>query len=65
MRADPPVERISIPSAARARANGTIPVLSETEINARFMAAVSVMVCSGSEAQVDYRASPRRGDAVY
>jgi hypothetical protein len=43
VRADPPVDRISTPRSASTRANGTNPALSETEINARRMATMSVM----------------------
>ena len=41
--AEPPVDRISTPLAASACANGTRPVLSETEISARRMGTMSVM----------------------
>jgi hypothetical protein len=38
----PPVDKISTPCALSAWANSTIPVLSETLINARFTATRSV-----------------------
>jgi hypothetical protein len=40
MRAVPPVERISTPRACSARANSTMPVLSETLMSARVMAVI-------------------------